>query len=236
MVRNQRNHTVLWKRSEKKKLGAQILTANNDKVTSDPRVEVIHETGGEVYVLLIRNVTHRDAGMYMCEVNSDPPLRSFHQLNILAHGLVPPSESLVAPGGAGQSTTAAPASTSSVSPWGYSTVRPVVHEYRDCCLSRNVSAACLGFCSLKAILDGDTGASPADCEPDFPAIAACMADGRDHTPCCSEAGVPPVCQDLCRGEYTVQTDNIKSRFSCAAHTPPTLACIAAGIGMCRLKY
>ena len=71
--------------------------------------------------------------------------------------------------------------------------------------------------------------------------------------------VPPVCTDLCRGEYTVQTDrcqlemitffhqnmfhayfstpqkyivfalSLKTMFSCAAHTAPTLACIADGI-------
>ena len=38
------------------------------------------------------------------------------------------------------------------------------------------------------------------------------------------------CSDLCRGEYTAQTDNIKSLFSCAVYTAPTLACIALGIG------
>ena len=38
------------------------------------------------------------------------------------------------------------------------------------------------------------------------------------------------CSDLCRGEYTAQTDNIKSLFSCAVYTAPTLACIALGVG------
>ena len=84
--------------------------------------------------------------------------------------------------------------------------------------------------NLKSILDGETGSDPVECETDFPGIASCMADGRDHMPCCTEAGIPEVCTDLCRGEYTVQTDNIKTHFSCAAYTAPTLACIAAGIG------
>ena len=38
------------------------------------------------------------------------------------------------------------------------------------------------------------------------------------------------CSDLCRGEYTPQSDNIKSLFSCSAYTAPTLACIAVGVG------
>jgi hypothetical protein len=37
-------------------------------------------TGGEVYVLSIHDVTLDDAGMYVCEVNSDPPLESFHEM------------------------------------------------------------------------------------------------------------------------------------------------------------
>ena len=74
------------------------------------------------------------------------------------------------------------------------------------------------------------GTSPTQCEADFPNIVSCMADGRDHLPCCLDQGIPGACSDLCRGEYTVQTDNIKSLFSCSAYTAPTLACIAVGVG------
>jgi hypothetical protein len=42
--------------------------------------------------------------------------------------------------------------------------------------------------------------------------------------------VPDICQDVCRGEYTVITDNIKTHFSCSAYTEQTLACIVEGIG------
>ena len=62
----------------------------------------------------------------------------------------------------------------------------------------NVSLGCQSFCNLKSILDGSTGIDPASCETDFPSIVSCMADGRDHLPCCLEAGVPPACTDLCR--------------------------------------
>ena len=46
--------------------------------------------GGDVYVLQIENTKHDDTGMYVCEVNTDPPLRSFHKVSILADKLVAP--------------------------------------------------------------------------------------------------------------------------------------------------
>ena len=82
------------------------------RVTSDKRMRVMHEKGGEViviiksiviikmngkikqyhhhdfsrkvYVLLISNVTVGDEGLYTCEVNFNPVLRSFHQLKVLS--------------------------------------------------------------------------------------------------------------------------------------------------------
>lgn len=59
----------------------------------------------------------------------------------------------------------------------------------------------------------------------------CMfTDGRNHVPCCIDEGVPDICQDVCRGEYTMITDNIKTHFSCSAYTEKTLSCIVEGIG------
>lgn len=37
-------------------------------------------TGGDVWVLLIKDTTSFDTGLYVCEVNSDPPFKSFHPL------------------------------------------------------------------------------------------------------------------------------------------------------------
>nr|CAH7760559.1 unnamed protein product [Callosobruchus chinensis] len=56
-----------------------------------------------------------------------------------------------------------------------------------------------------------------------------MADGRNHVPCCIQERVPDICQDVCRGEYTAITDNIKTHFSCSTYTEQTLACIVEGI-------
>ena len=47
-------------------------------------------TGGDVYVLQIANVTHKDSGLYVCEVNTDPALSSFHELTVLTDKLVAP--------------------------------------------------------------------------------------------------------------------------------------------------
>lgn len=85
VVRNQGNYTLMWKKTRVKQesnvsASSRILTANMLRVTRDKRVRVMHEKGGEVYVLLISNVTVGDAGLYTCEVNFNPVLRSFHQL------------------------------------------------------------------------------------------------------------------------------------------------------------
>ena len=162
VVQNQANYTLMWKKAEKEKAGPRILTANAERVTSDERVSVLHEPGGQVYVLLIKNVTVKDQGMYVCEVNSDPPVRSFHKLLILSGSLQPPGADLSAPGDEAELVAGAGGSTGgggpdSMSVWGYSTERPVEHDYLACCQASNVSLACQGFCNLKNILDGTTG-------------------------------------------------------------------------------
>ena len=58
----------------------QLLSAGTTRVTADKRISVIHDEGGDVFVLSISGVTVNDTGTYMCEVNTDPPTRSFHNL------------------------------------------------------------------------------------------------------------------------------------------------------------
>jgi hypothetical protein len=36
--------------------------------------------GGDVWALVIKSVKASDAGLYMCELNTEPPVRSFHKL------------------------------------------------------------------------------------------------------------------------------------------------------------
>lgn len=85
------------------------------------------------------------------------------------------------------STTAMPIAEEPTTP-------SVTHDYTDCCQSLNVSTKCLGFCTVHNILDGTTGIEPELCETDFPNIVKCMADGRNHLPCCKRKSIPDLCQ------------------------------------------
>lgn len=50
------------------------------------------------------------------------------------------------------------------------------------------------FISNLSIIDGTAGVEPDMCESDFPRIVKCMADGRNHLPCCERKKIPDVCQ------------------------------------------
>ena len=111
-----------------------------------------------MYVLLIRSVTLRDAGIYTCELNSPNVTRSFHELKIISDRLMAP---VVASDHQDDSDNDSDAAVTkdSIDVWNYSTERPITHDYKDCCMERNVTKKCLDFCNIKNILDGDTGQS-----------------------------------------------------------------------------
>ncbi|XP_018897907.2 Ig-like and fibronectin type-III domain-containing protein 1 isoform X1 [Bemisia tabaci] len=247
VVRDVLDNTVLWKLDDRERHSKRILTAGENRVTADTRFDVLHDPvkpkdkkikGNDVWVLAIKNVSVSDAGMYVCEVNSEPVVRSFHKLIVLSAQLQPPpKKNGTSSAGAGSSVESV---DSSEEEGDYSVEEPSGsglgtgtngknHNYTDCCVAANVTHSCLGFCSIQSILDGNTGQDPENCEADFPTIVKCMADGRNHVPCCMKEGVPDICQDVCRGEYTVITDNIKTHFSCSSYTEQTLACISRGI-------
>ncbi|XP_054267567.1 Ig-like and fibronectin type-III domain-containing protein 1 [Macrosteles quadrilineatus] len=215
VVRDIGNNSVVWKREDQDTRRWKILTVGHSRVTLDHRISVLHDEGGVVWVLAIKNVKHADSGLYACEVNSNPVVRTYHKLSVLSTDLQPPQVSQPPP-----VETSDPADV---------TTNPANHNYTSCCIASNVSTGCLGFCNIQSILDGQTGQDPENCETDFPAIVRCMADGRNHVQCCVDEGVPDICQDVCRGEYTVITDNIKTHFSCSAYTEKTLSCIVYGI-------
>lgn len=222
VVLGAKGRPVLWKRARDNKL----LTAGGVRVVRDDRVDVLHDDteeplpgpgiakGGDVWALVIKSVRASDAGLYMCELNSEPPVRSFHRLTVISRGLTPPENLNV--------TDSYSANNPTLSTLALS------HNYTDCCIATNVTKSCLGFCSIQTILEG-TGQDPESCQPDFPAIVKCMADGRNHVPCCVQERVPDICQDVCRGEFTPVTDNIKTHYSCASYMEKTLACIVEGI-------
>ncbi|XP_063860088.1 Ig-like and fibronectin type-III domain-containing protein 2 isoform X4 [Scylla paramamosain] len=199
------NHTVWWsKRGNGKKT---ILTVAERSITSDERVSLLHDRGGDVWVLVIKNARVSDAGIYVCEINTNPSLTSIYVVSVTSHPFT---------------VTTANASATQVA------LRST-HNYTDCCVQNSVSPQCLGFCAIHNILEGKTGIEPEACETYFPFIVKCMADMRNHVPCCDKQGVPDICQDLCRGEYTMQEDRIQSHFSCTSYTEATLMCISEGI-------
>ncbi|XP_066261909.1 Ig-like and fibronectin type-III domain-containing protein 1 [Euwallacea similis] len=225
VVRDIGPNTVMWKKEEKERHSPRVLTAGENRVTADKRYSVLHDSGtdqdemggdlpsgGDVWVLVIKGTKSADSGVYVCEVNSNPIVRSFHRLNVLSRAITAnPTDIII-----------------------YEDNTPTMggiknHNYTDCCMSKNVSNGCLGFCNIQSILEGSTGQDPENCEQDFPNIVRCMADGRNHVPCCVHERVPDICQDVCRGEYTAITQNIKTHFSCSAYTEQTLACIMEGI-------
>jgi len=202
LVQNQGNFSVIWKKVNSNKSDNDILTVNSDKVTEDKRFSVLHESGGEVFGLQIANVTTEDTGIFLCEVNTDPVLTSFHQLTVSEA----PEQGL-----------------------NNSYQETLDHQFTSCCLARNVSTACQQLCSLKTIIAGRPDVHQLDCKAEYADILSCIADGRNHMPCCIDAGIPQACTPMCRGEAQLQTDNIKTMFSCSAYNEPILACVAAGI-------
>lgn len=225
VVRDIGSNTVMWKKEDRERHSTRVLTAGENRVTADKRFSVLHDSGtdqdemgadlpsgGDVWVLVIKTARPTDSGIYVCEVNSNPIVRSFHKLSVLSRSITAnPTDVIIYED---PQATAGPIKN---------------HNYTDCCLSLNVSTGCLGFCNIQSILEGSTGQDPENCERDFPSIVKCMADGRNHVPCCIHERVPDICQDVCRGEYTAITENIKTHFSCSAYTEQTLACIVEGI-------
>jgi DB module/Fibronectin type III domain/Immunoglobulin domain len=230
-----RNDTVIWRKGP-----SEILSAGLNRVTNDKRISILHDNapsdskkkavGGDVWVLLIKNVKPDDSDVYVCEVNSSPVIKSYHPLRIKSkNGTFYTNPSITdEKQPSSDSIELSPPNIDSESQYhNYSPT--ITHDFVECCESFNVSAKCLGFCTIHNILDGTTGIEPEACENDFPSIIKCMADGRNHMPCCEKKKIPDLCQDMCRGDYTPFTDLLRSRISCAAHTIPGLECILEGI-------
>ena len=120
---NENNHVIIWRKDTSK-----VLLAGPTKIVRDDRISLIHDDGGDVYVLAIKKVTPDDSGTYTCEINTEPPSKSIHQLSVIKKN-------------------------SSIDVWGYSTESPVTHDYTSCCSENGVSKDCLGFCSIKNIME-----------------------------------------------------------------------------------
>jgi len=213
IVENQGKHTLMWKKTSKvPSRSPSVLSANTNMVTSDRRMKVLHAIGGQVYVLKISNLTVFDAGIYFCEVNTDPPIKSFSDLTVVAKYTKVRKMEL-------------PTSDSDRS----SILTSHDDNFSSCCVAKNVSSSCMQFCNIFSVISTGGLGKPEDCEEEFPSIVSCLGDGRDHLPCCVDAGIPEMCSDLCKGEFNTKTGSIKITSTCREFVQPTLSCIATGI-------
>lgn len=75
---------------------------------------------------------------------------------------------------------------------------PNAHNVSECCVSQNVSSACMDACSF--YIDIDAVKNRPECIVDFDKLMKCAADGSDHRSCCANGAVPRYCLNWCRGE------------------------------------
>lgn len=142
-------------------------------------------------MLLIKNVKPSDSDVYVCEVNSDPMLRSFHPLRVKSKSIKADNNDTSSNDGGGSGGGIDDIIYADDNKDG---MPPITHDFTQCCDTLNVSAKCRGFCTVHNIIDGSTGVEPEACEADFPNIVKCMADGRNHVPCCERKKIPDICQ------------------------------------------
>lgn len=105
----------------------------------------------------------------------------------------------------------------------------VDHNYTDCCVKEQVPNQCLPFCTFKGLVS-EGPSSPGiiqSCIHSLPGITKCLADGRNHGPCCERQSIPTVCRPVCVGNFTLTT--VLDHFTCMQYTAPVLACIAEGV-------
>ncbi|XP_068233331.1 uncharacterized protein [Palaemon carinicauda] len=82
VVSNLGNHTVWWSKYEDRK--KTILTVADSRIVIDDRVSILHDrAGGDVWVLVVKNVKVSDNGVYVCEVNSQPSLTSRYMVTVV---------------------------------------------------------------------------------------------------------------------------------------------------------
>jgi hypothetical protein len=65
-----------------RKRDLHILTSNIFTYTGDARFGVIHPESSDDWNLRIEYVTKRDAGIYECQVNTEPKINLAIQLNV----------------------------------------------------------------------------------------------------------------------------------------------------------
>ena len=133
--------------------------------------------------------------MYTCELTTSPPLVSRHELKVLSGRRVVHLE----PRHSSQHRS----------------------DSSSCCLSKNVSSACLDLC--RSDHDGQLEAVRG-CEAELGAVYSCVGDREDLADCCYRSGVPGECAGPCSGQISYKLASQCHDFSLAI-----LSCLKTGL-------
>ncbi|XP_063587130.1 hemicentin-2-like isoform X1 [Penaeus indicus] len=78
-IKNLHNYTVSWVRGR----DIRLLTTGSITYTSDTRFVPFNPSGGQQWILKIHYVRLTDAGSYLCQVSTTPPIT--HAINLTVH-------------------------------------------------------------------------------------------------------------------------------------------------------
>ena len=92
---------------------------------------------------------------------------------------------------------------------------------KECCNIHNVSAVCMPYCEA-----GNAFSDPQTCADDFSTTIACASDGKNHSSCCQQAGVPDSCLPLCWGAV-MDKDHPVTKL-CLSYTRMFITCFSLG--------
>lgn len=101
-------------------------------------------------------------------------------------------------------------------------------SFYECCQTEGVPILCRPLCSLNAMISDQTKPYMYTlCYNYMTHIYRCLADGRNHLPCCQRQNVPQLCQPACTGRYSLE--KALDHAICHEHSKTVLFCIADGI-------
>ncbi|BFZ03005.1 hypothetical protein BsWGS_06044 [Bradybaena similaris] len=117
-------------------------------------------------------------------------------------------------------------------PEGYSNPTPtpvtnLPHNMTECCRNLGMPEVCWKGCEYRPNITSYYRDHLFQCIMHIGSVLACGADGRDHTQCCQNRGVRPVCLDLCA--HTKKGPLESKYIVCVPDTPQAVTCFNEGI-------
>ena len=107
---------------------------------------------------------------------------------------------------------------------------PQLPDTVACCEAANVTdRGCVDLMcdplSLPAVEMGDM----VKCAPFGRQMFTCLADARDHRPCCAQRGIPATCLDLCSGDVSPHVSRYDFRYlGCFQYMHDMSSCLLEG--------